>query len=778
MNLLPNSDLRLVDSASRYSLPFPISSLYVKSRTAHDPSARYGYSFRLVEGVVRFLAFVSLSDAASRGATDDEVRRWLRMVEFAGLGKLAALAKGTAEWLNKNGGPFVAEMAELWGGNWEGALEHVINLRNRHAHDDVAVSSAEAAPLLDALQPFLAEVLSGVQFLRHYHLGAFRSLRRTGAGFGSYWYPCRGLEEAGQYVSVAMESAPHDDFLAVFDAGFNRGLYLTPFLLWASSSTDKAERVFWLQRTENGRPRYSHPVLRHEPAHTAPSVELTALPARSEWPGRCEVQLDEASKRRLLSQEPLLPSNSRFTLVGKIGEGAMGTVYEAHDTILDQRRALKFIRPELMRSPDALRRLQREARLLASLDSPAVVRIFDLDMTGEVAFLVMELVPGEDLGSFIERTGPVDASKAVEILEGLCEAISAVHALGVVHRDVKPSNVMLRGGQVRLLDFGIALPHQGTRYSASIDRMGTPVFMAPEQWEGDSSGATDVFAAGRVLAAMLLGRSPPMGEQLAVALAGAPSGLRAVVLKATAPNPTSRYSSAEELANAARSSFGASGIHSSEEDRRSIRHEQASPPPQKPAARPAPPLTVAPPRPPARSLVGPGATISPQTRPGTGASRVSWANRGLTLRARDGAERHDMEAFAQLWGPTRSLAESLGWRSSPGSIVELYFQFNARSIASEVFISPYKPDRFLFRATPRPGTEQALLETLVHASSRLAGTPRVGRNVVKRANGSITVVEVVSTWADVVGAGSPSDEEVAARLKAFVEPLIRAIPQM
>ena len=748
------SDPRLVDSGSRYSLPFPLAALYAKSRTAHDPGARYGFSFRLLEGIVRFVGFVGLSDAASRGAPIPRIDRWMKTLEMAGLGKLASLAKDTTLWLGQNGGAFLAEAGALWGGSWEAALERLIARRNRFAHDEVAVPSGEAIPLLNELQPDLLEILSGVQFLRKYSLGTFRSHPRKGAGFRSSWYPCRGLEEAGQFVAVETKEPPRDDVPVLFDSGFEHGVYLDPFVIWAPSATDGAERLFWLQRTDQGVARYAHPVLRHEPVAEGDAGEGAShgrpLPAVERWAGRCEVRLDDASRKALGGPAPFFPPDGRFRLLGKIGEGAMGSVYEAHDTVLDQRRALKFIRPELMRSPDAVRRLQREARLLASLNSPAVVRVFDIDLSADPAFFVMELLQGEDLGAFIGRSGPVPPLQAVQILGEICKAISAVHELGAVHRDVKPSNIMLGADGVRLLDFGIALTDQGTRYSASVDRMGTPFFMAPEQWEGRSSPASDIFAAGRVLAAMMLGRTPPMGDAVGAALAGSSKDCGRSFSR---PRPRTRRKGTRRPSPS--------------------RRLQGDPYPPSPLMTGSFSCLLRPAVPPLQPLPPP--LLRPNRHEPPGLDRPGRIGR-LTLRPRDGDERRAMEEFAELWEPVRKVARELGWRPNAGSIIELYLERNERSVASQVFVSPYRPERFLFRVTPRPGHEPAVREALALATARLPVPTKLLSSTLQRAAGPVQSVDVVTTWQAVVGTDSPSDATVSNRLRTFVEPLVRAIP--
>lgn len=195
----------------------------------------------------------------------------------------------------------------------------------------------------------------------------------------------------------------------------------------------------------------------------------------------------------------------RYDLVRHIARGGMGDVYEAHDGVLDRRVAIKVFRSA---SPTDRGRFDAEIRLLASLDHPTLVRVYDAGSCGDDAFLVMELVDGPTLAGRLVENGPVAAPEVARLGTDLADALDSIHARGVVHRDVTTSNVLCGpDDRVRLVDFGIARLLGTPRVTATATTVGTAAFMSPEQVSGgEVSGATDVYSLGLVLLEVLTGR--------------------------------------------------------------------------------------------------------------------------------------------------------------------------------------------------------------------------------------------------------------------------------
>jgi serine/threonine protein kinase/tetratricopeptide (TPR) repeat protein len=258
----------------------------------------------------------------------------------------------------------------------------------------------------------------------------------------------------------------------------------------------------------------------------------------------------------------------RYRILGRLGEGGMGVVYEAHDERLDRSVALKLMR-EAGLSQASVDRFWREARAAAAVSHPHICQIFEIGEDGGRPFIVMERLRGETLADRL-RGGPLPPREAASLLLGLLEALDALHGRGVVHRDLKPSNVFLTPHGVKLLDFGLVRDRVFDDASATHLThpgliVGTPRYMAPEQIAGAAiDGRTDLFAAGLLLFEMLSGQ-PAFGAGGAAvlhqvlheqppALVGSPlvAALDGVVHKAIAKRADERYSTAGAMAAAVR----------------------------------------------------------------------------------------------------------------------------------------------------------------------------------------------------------------------------------
>ncbi len=211
----------------------------------------------------------------------------------------------------------------------------------------------------------------------------------------------------------------------------------------------------------------------------------------------------------------------RYVVRGRIGRGSMGSVYDALDPELDRPVAVKVIDPDRrlhrVDTDELAARFVREARLAARIAHPGVVTVHDAGRDGETLYLVMERVDGAPLSRRLERGPRPGRDESLEIVAQAAEALAAAHDLGVVHRDVKPSNLMLTaGGRVKVADFGVAKAiGEDTGLTRTGGTVGSPAYMAPEQVRGDTlDGRADLFSLGAVLYELLLGRRPFPAESI------------------------------------------------------------------------------------------------------------------------------------------------------------------------------------------------------------------------------------------------------------------------
>ncbi|MEL6190161.1 MAG: serine/threonine-protein kinase, partial [Myxococcota bacterium] len=199
--------------------------------------------------------------------------------------------------------------------------------------------------------------------------------------------------------------------------------------------------------------------------------------------------------------------DGRYRVEEEVGAGAMGRVYRVVHETLQIPLALKILHPELAVIPEVRQRIEREARLSALLDHPTLVRVTDFGVHEGRPFLVMRLVEGEELAARMER-GPMGAHEVTEIGIELCDGLAHAHGMGLVHRDLKPDNVLLTSRGVRILDFGLAraIASDDPRLTRNGLVCGTPRYMSPEQASGDPIDArSDLYAVGVLLHEMLSG---------------------------------------------------------------------------------------------------------------------------------------------------------------------------------------------------------------------------------------------------------------------------------
>jgi eukaryotic-like serine/threonine-protein kinase len=208
-----------------------------------------------------------------------------------------------------------------------------------------------------------------------------------------------------------------------------------------------------------------------------------------------------------------LGPEGRYRLVRRIGSGGMGEVWEADDTVLGRRVALKVLVQELADDARATKRFVREARATAKLTHPNVTRVYDFGRDGGLPYLVMELLEGDTLADRLAG-GPLPPAEAARIGAAVADALDAAHSRGIIHRDIKPSNVLLTpAGEVKVMDFGIAAAADETHSTTGSGLYGTAAYISPERAAGQpATPAADIYSLGAVLYELLTGRPPFIGD--------------------------------------------------------------------------------------------------------------------------------------------------------------------------------------------------------------------------------------------------------------------------
>jgi serine/threonine protein kinase/Tfp pilus assembly protein PilF len=296
-------------------------------------------------------------------------------------------------------------------------------------------------------------------------------------------------------------------------------------------------------------------------------------PADTRFCGNCAAPLAgdleiAFSKTRTIQQPPTSISRGttlagKYRIIEPIGKGGMGVVYKAEDTKLRRTVALKFLPPELAESPEAGERFIREAQAVAALSHPHICTIHEISEEEDQSFIVMEYIEGQSLRQKILK-GPLDQTEVLDIAIQVAEGLEEAHKKGIVHRDIKPGNIMLtEKGAAKVMDFGLAKVFGGSLITREATTMGTVAYMSPEQAKGEVvDHRTDIWSLGVVLYEMITAQLPFKGEYdqsmihsilnhepepITKIRKDLPSGLEQVIYKALTKNPAGRYQSMEDF---------------------------------------------------------------------------------------------------------------------------------------------------------------------------------------------------------------------------------------
>ncbi|MFC2163765.1 protein kinase [Acidobacteriota bacterium] len=246
-------------------------------------------------------------------------------------------------------------------------------------------------------------------------------------------------------------------------------------------------------------------------------------PDNTKFCGNCASPLDTEAQNGAATETLMKPIeelkrgsilSSRYEIIEELGKGGMGKVYKAFDREIDENVAIKLIRPEISANKKIITRFQNELRMARKIAHRNVCRMYDIERDGDTIFITMEYVPGEDLKTTIRRMGSLTIAKAISIAKQICEGLAEAHRMGIVHRDLKPRNVMVdREGNVRIMDFGIAVSQDLKGITDPNIMIGTPQYMSPEQVSGkEIDERSDIYSLGVILFEMVTGQVPFDGD--------------------------------------------------------------------------------------------------------------------------------------------------------------------------------------------------------------------------------------------------------------------------
>ncbi|MGA1865127.1 MAG: protein kinase domain-containing protein, partial [bacterium] len=243
-------------------------------------------------------------------------------------------------------------------------------------------------------------------------------------------------------------------------------------------------------------------------------------PPDARFCGNCAAELYTSGGSTITFDTPVNRLNigtkfaERYQIIEELGRGGMGTVYKALDTEVNEKIAIKLLNPEISNDERTIVRFRNELKLARKVSHQYVCRMYELMKKNGTYFITMQYVSGEDLRSTINRVGQLSVKKTLEYTRQICEGLNVAHRLGVVHRDLKPHNIMIdKDGKVRIMDFGIARSLKSTGLTDSGVMIGTPQYMSPEQAsEGDVDQRSDIYSLGIIIFELLTGTIPFKGD--------------------------------------------------------------------------------------------------------------------------------------------------------------------------------------------------------------------------------------------------------------------------
>jgi len=534
-----------------------------------DARDQLGTRLALVETVLRYLTAVLATEVAGLDIENDTFEAYQTLlgklssnVSWGDWSKAAAeLAKEVSVRRDECVAPEFADI--FWKSKKRGkpkasaaqdAFRRLIECRNRVVHPEngsVIPNLIEAENYLQATNDNLKEALNALRVLKQYPLYCCTSVRgRQGRPKQARILHLIGTDFDESTVAVRTGfDVPENIPFIVSAAG--HALLLSPFVV-AGPSAERHEYAIRLLVGENektGRLVYTDGIQRGSVPFPVEDekdwVPVTNLLMREALHARLNNAFDPDELSALVEGSDELIGVSCYTFEGLLGRGASGRVYRSVDAE-GRTVAVKCLHSAVVAEPQFRKRLAAEYEVMAKLNHPHIAQVYDFGIDDEAGpYMVLEYIDGLDLSTRVARE-PLDPDTAGRIAIDVLKGLAAAHQKGVLHRDVKPGNIMVDGsGHARLLDFGIATAEWLAGLTRTVDAVGTTAFAAPEQLRGhEVNERADIFSVGRTIEFLLEGAVGPKAQS------GLVEGLRAVVRRATQPDPIHRWSSALEMIDA------------------------------------------------------------------------------------------------------------------------------------------------------------------------------------------------------------------------------------
>jgi serine/threonine protein kinase len=538
------------DSDLLARLPYPIAALAAAKQYEQDAAARVSREFAFTEGALHFIALICMCDlVADESVPSAVLRERLKAFLAPTMGRLIHVIRQSIKDLKK-AQPFLAELPEILteSGPWLTAADAINFERKNLVHPPSPLSRDRANTILGILEPHIRQFRAGLEFLTGYRLAfAKESLER-----GEYelrWAPLTGVDEMSAPLLFKRSEPFRLDGPLLFDRDRCRTLTLAPFFQRHADDRENIQ-LLWLKHVDfEQQPVMGHP-LRAVPNQRWAAGKLSSLLARSGTFSQIRGVPFSVSDVEQVAPLPV----ARYKKIRRIGEGGAGIVWEVRDNWLGRTCALKELRPEHASSSRAIERFKREAGILASFNSPQIVKVHDVIDSNGIIGILMDLVEGDDLNKVVSGK-PLPTDRAVNLCCDALEVLAVIHEAGVVHGDVKPANFISSPAGIRVVDFGISRLTNDSWSGHTAERPGSLQYMAPEQRSGEEATArSDIFGAGRMLFTLLAGHPPRHdGEAMPP---GISADLVAIYRRATEPEQSQRYASAREMARALRTAGG------------------------------------------------------------------------------------------------------------------------------------------------------------------------------------------------------------------------------